>query len=100
MISIENDVFCIIFRCRANSVYAEFDTNNICSIISKRYSTGNLTKDIDIVISPTEPLPENGTMTISKEGSTDMDINEFPPPGVSIIIQNDKVVVTNKTVTY
>lgn len=68
--------------------------------LSKDIPTGNLTEDIDIVISPTEQLPANGTMTISTEGSTDMDINEFPPPGVSVIIQNDKVVVTNKTITY
>jgi hypothetical protein len=29
-----------------------------------------------------------------------MDINEFPPQGVTVIIQNDTVVVTNNPVTY
>ena len=62
--------------------------------------TGNLTEDVDISISPGEELPANGTVSVSTEGATDMDINEFPPPGITVIIQNDKVVVTNSPVTY
>jgi hypothetical protein len=29
-----------------------------------------------------------------------MDINEFPPSGVTVIIQNETVVVTNNPVAY
>ena len=72
-------------------IYAQLD---------KETPTGNLTEDVDISISPGEALPANGTVSVSTEGATDIDINEFPPPGVTVIIQNDKVVVTNNPVTY
>lgn len=68
--------------------------------LDKEAPTGNLTEDVDISISPEEELPANGTVSVSTEGATDMDINEFPPPGITVIIQNDKVVVTNNPVTY
>ena len=68
--------------------------------LDKEAPTGNLTEDVDISISPGEQLPANGTVSVSTEGATDMDINEFPPPGVTVIIQNDSVVVTNNPVTY
>jgi hypothetical protein len=68
--------------------------------LDKETPTGNLTEDIDISISPGEELPVNGTVSVGTEGATDMDINEFPPPGVTVIIQNDKVVVTSNPVTY
>jgi hypothetical protein len=68
--------------------------------LDKEAPSGNLTEDVDISISPGEELPANGTVSVSTEGATDMDINEFPPPGVTVIIQNDKVVVTNNPVSY
>lgn len=68
--------------------------------LEKDIPTGNLTEDIDIAINPTKPLPPNGTVTIGTEGSTDMDINEFPPSGVTVIIQNDRIIVTNNPVAY
>jgi hypothetical protein len=60
--------------------------------------TGNLTDGVDISISPAEPLPANGTISISTEGATDTDMNAFPPEGVAVIISNDTVTVTNQTV--
>ena len=60
--------------------------------------TGNLTGEIDISIDPAEPLPANGTATISTEGATDTDLNGFPPEGVYVIISSDAVTVTNQTV--
>lgn len=60
--------------------------------------TGNLTGEIDISIDPAEPLPANGTATISTEGATDTDLNGFPPDGVYVIISSDTVTVTNQTV--
>jgi hypothetical protein len=68
--------------------------------LDKEAPSGNLTEDVDISISPGEELPANGTVSVSTEWATDMDINEFPPPGVTVIIQNDKVVVTNNPVSY
>ena len=60
--------------------------------------TGNLTGEIDISIDPAEPLPANGTATISTKGATDTDLNGFPPEGVYVIISSDTVTVTNQTV--
>ena len=68
--------------------------------LDKEAPTGNLTEDVDISISPGEELPANGTVSVSTEGATDMDINEFPPEGVTVIIQNYTVAVTNNPVTY
>jgi hypothetical protein len=66
--------------------------------LSKDTPTGNLTGELDISIDPAEPLPANGTVTISTEGATDTDMNAFPPEGVYVIISSDTVTVTNQTV--
>ena len=55
--------------------------------------------DIDVTIDPTDDLPLNGTQTISTAGATDIDINTFPPQGVSVVIDNSSITVTNHTVT-
>ena len=52
----------------------------------------------NIAINPEEPLPANGTVTISTEGATDSDMNVIPPEGVTVVIENDTVTVTNQTV--
>ena len=52
----------------------------------------------NIAINPEEPLPANGTVSISTEGATDTDMNVFPPEGVTVVIENDTVTVTNQTV--
>jgi hypothetical protein len=59
---------------------------------------GNLTEGVDISISPGEPLPANGTVSISTQGATDTDMNAFPPEGVTVIISSDTVTVTNQPV--
>jgi hypothetical protein len=59
--------------------------------------TGTLTGG-GISINPEEPLPANGTVSISTEGATDTDMNVIPPEGVSVIISSDTVTVTNQTV--
>src|ERR671919_848382 len=66
--------------------------------LSKDTPTGNLTEEVDISINPEEPLPANGTVSISIEGATDTDMNTFPPEGVYVIISSDTVTVTNQTV--
>jgi hypothetical protein len=65
--------------------------------LTKDTPTGNLT-EVDISIDPLEPLPANGTVTISTEGATDSDMSAFPPEGVYVIISSDSVTVTNQTV--
>ena len=64
-------------------------------------SSVNLTaddKDRDISVDPYDALPPNGTQTMLTFQATDLDINEFPPVGVTVLIQNDTVTVTNHTV--
>ena len=60
--------------------------------------TGNSTDGANVSINPEEPLPANGTVSISIEGATDTDMNVIPPEGVSVIISSDTVTVTNQTV--
>jgi hypothetical protein len=52
----------------------------------------------NISINPEEPLPANGTVSISTEGATDSDMNVFPPEGVTVIISSDAVTVTDQPV--
>jgi hypothetical protein len=56
-------------------------------------------QDRDISIDPYDDLPANGTQIMSTVLATDVDINEFPPVGVSVLIQNDTITVTNHTIT-
>jgi hypothetical protein len=60
-------------------------------------STGSPNVSIDI--SPLEPLPTNGTVTMSLEDVVDTNMNEIPPQGVTVIISNEAVTVTNHDVT-
>lgn len=55
-------------------------------------------QDRDISIDPYGDLAANGTQTISTTGATDVDINDFPPIGVTVLIQNASITVTNHTV--
>jgi hypothetical protein len=60
--------------------------------------TGALTDGVNISINPEEPLPANGTVSISTEGAIDTDMNIIPPEGVTVIISNDTITVTNQMV--
>jgi hypothetical protein len=60
--------------------------------------TGAPTDGVNISINPEEPLPANGTVSISTEGASDTDMNVFPPEGVTVVISSDTVTVTNQTV--
>jgi hypothetical protein len=55
--------------------------------------------NVSIDISPLDPLPTNGTVTMSLEDVVDTNMNEIPPPGVTVIISNEAVTVTNHEVT-
>ena len=60
--------------------------------------TGNLIEEVDISINPEEPLPANGTVSISTEGATEPDMDAFPHEGVTVTISSDTFIVTNQTV--
>ena len=59
---------------------------------------GTTTDGVNITINPDESLPANGTVSISTQGAIDSDMNVFPPEGVTVVISNDTVTVTNQTV--
>ena len=61
--------------------------------------TAGASPNVSIDISPLDPLPTNGTVTMSLEDVVDTNMNEIPPPGVTVIIGNDAVTVTNHEVT-
>ena len=60
--------------------------------------TGSMTDGANISINPEEPLPANGTVSISTEGVADTDMNVIPPVGVTVVIENDTVTITNQAV--
>ncbi|MGC1134203.1 MAG: hypothetical protein WA941_15360 [Nitrososphaeraceae archaeon] len=62
-------------------------------------TTSTESPDVSIDISPLDPLPTNGTVTMSLEDVVDTNMNEIPPQGVTVIISNESVTVTNHEVT-
>ncbi|MGB7882612.1 MAG: hypothetical protein WBL44_07790 [Nitrososphaeraceae archaeon] len=58
----------------------------------------NATEELDVKIDATEPLPANGTLVVDISGADDIDIDTIPPHGVSIIVTNSTVTVTNNPV--
>ena len=60
--------------------------------------TGSMTDGANISINPVEPLPANGTVSISTEGVADTDMNVIPPEGITVVIENDTVTITNQAV--
>ena len=60
--------------------------------------TGSMTDGANISINPVEPLPANGTGRITTEGVADTDMNVIPPEGITVVIENDTVTITNQAV--
>lgn len=60
------------------------------------------TVDTDITVNiedlEQDTLAENKTQMISTKGANDLDIDELPPPGVTVIITSDNVMVTKNPV--
>jgi hypothetical protein len=56
--------------------------------------------DIDLTIHPNDNITDpSNTETISTEGATDIDINDIPNVGRTVIIQNETVTVTGQSVS-
>jgi len=51
-----------------------------------------------IKVDTEESLPENGTVTVDIVGTEDIDIVGVPPSGMTILVQNDTVTVTDEDV--
>jgi hypothetical protein len=58
----------------------------------------NATEELDVKVDATESLPANGTITADISEADDVDIDTIPPEGVSIVVTNSTVTVTNHPV--
>jgi hypothetical protein len=58
----------------------------------------NATEELDVKVDATEPLPVNGTIIVDITDADDVDLNALPPEGVSIIVTNTTLTVTNHLV--
>jgi hypothetical protein len=58
----------------------------------------NATEELDVKIDATEPLPPNGTIMVDIAEADDIDVNAIPPEGISVIITNTTVTITNSPV--
>jgi hypothetical protein len=81
-------------------VYAQVLDRDVDVPIPGLNGTGStVPPSVSIDISPLEPLPSNGTVTMSLQDVVDTNMNEIPPQGVAVIISNESVTVTNHEVT-
>jgi dUTPase len=85
-----------------NLAYATTMIVDIPSALEKEQPTGNATLDaeegVQMIIRPSSPLPpENGTVTMSLEGTNDIDFRGHPPVGVVVTIDNQTATVTNSS---
>jgi hypothetical protein len=80
-------------------VYAQVLDRDVEAPTPGLNGTAGAPPNVSIDISPLEPLPINGTVTMSLEDVVDTNMNEIPPPGVTVIISNEAVTVTNHEVT-
>ena len=58
----------------------------------------NATEVLYVKIYATEPLPLNGTIMADIANADDIDIEAIPPEGISVIVTNTTVTVTNSPV--
>jgi hypothetical protein len=58
----------------------------------------NATDDRQMNIKPDEALPSNGTVTLSMAGAEDVDFKGLVPEGISVVVTNQSVTVTNQPV--
>ena len=80
-------------------VYAQVLDRNVEAPTPGLDGTASAPPNVSINISPLDPLPTNGTVTMSLEDVVDTNMNEIPPQGVTVIISNEAVTVTNHEVT-
>ena len=80
-------------------VYAQLDRDVEAAAPGLNGTASTESPNVSIDISPIEPLPVNGTVTMSLEDVVDTNMNEIPPQGVTVIISNESVTVTNHEVS-
>ena len=81
------------------AVYAQVLDRNVEAPTPGLNGAAGAPPNVSINISPLDPLPTNGSVTMSLEDVVDTNMNEIPPQGVTVIISNEAVTVTNHEVT-
>jgi hypothetical protein len=76
------------------------DDNNIANaqVVDVDEPPTNATEELDVKVDATEPLPANGTLVVDISEADDIDIDAIPPLGVSIVVTNTTLTVTNNPV--
>ena len=76
------------------------DSNPIVSaqLVVKDETPTNATEELDVKIYPTEPLPANGTLIVDISDADDLDIETIPPEGVTIVMTNTTITLTNEDI--
>lgn len=91
-------IMAIIAMTGFQEVYAQLD-RDVETPAPGLNGTASTSPNVSIDISPLEPLPINGTVTMSLDDVVDTNMNEIPPQGVTVIISNESVTVTNHEVS-
>jgi hypothetical protein len=68
-------------------------------VVIKDETPTNATEELDVKVYPTEPLPANGTILVDITEADDIDIETIPPEGVTIVITNSTITVTDNDVS-
>lgn len=79
-------------------LYITSDTTLKAQIVEIEEPAGNLTEGTVANIDLEEPLPPNGTIIVDIAGIDDINVNGVPPLGMTILVQNDTVTITNEDV--
>jgi hypothetical protein len=75
------------------------DSNPISAqLVVKDETPTNATEELDVKIYPTEPLPANGTIIVDITEADDLDIETIPPEGVTIVMTNTTITLTNEDI--
>ena len=70
----------------------------IAQLVVKDETPTNVTEELDVKIYPTEPLPANGTLIVDISDADDLDIETIPPEGVTIVMTNTTIALTNEEI--
>jgi hypothetical protein len=79
-------------------LYTIFDTILKAQIVEIEEPTGNFTEGPVAKIDLDEPLPPNGTVVVDIMGIDDINVDGLPPLGMTILVQNDTIALTDQNV--
>ena len=80
-------------------LYITSDTPALkAQIVEIEEPAGNLTEGTVAKIDLEEPLPPNGTVIVGITAIDDIDIDGVPPLGMTILVQNDTITLTDENV--